>query len=150
MLLYSISLCLFTLSACSLLPRGETVELNTWFQTPIPESTLVASHGIQRVSTPEQAVVTAFAKLKTSRVVPRKQPELISVEKLGFEAALEEQLVQEQDRDQWNGQPLWLVVFEGEFTFTSPGSDEQPFEGLVEVLLPEDGSGIRVMWGEKR
>lgn len=126
------------------------MELNTWFQTPIPESTLVASHGIDRVSTPEQAAVTAFAKLQTSRVVPQMQPELISVEKLDFETALKEQLVQEQDRDQWNGQPLWLVVFEGEFTLTSPGSDEQLFQGLVEVLMPEDASGIRVMWGEKR
>ena len=81
MLLHTISLCLFTLSACSLLPRGETAELNTWFQTPIPESTLVASHGIERVSTPEQAAVTAFAKLKTSQFTRIKNSPMLKVKR---------------------------------------------------------------------
>lgn len=87
------------------------LELRTWFQTPIPKSKLIASHGIERISDSRLAVVTAFIKLQTSRVAPLYQPRLISVEQLDFETALDEDRVQEEDRDQWNGQQLWLVVF---------------------------------------
>lgn len=72
------------------------------------------------------------------------------MEQLDFETALDEDRVQEEDRDQWNGQQLWLVVFEGEFTTISPDSGEWQFQRSTEVLLPEDASGIRVAWSEER
>lgn len=146
-ILLAISVCLLSLTACRAMPEDLMVELRNWFQTPIPKSTLVASHeGIERIRDSVQAAIIAYAKLQTSRVVPRQQPVLVSVEQIDFETVLFEDLVQEEDV-QWMGAPLWLVISEGDFKVTSPRGEEELKQGTVKVLLPEDASAIRVIGG---
>ena len=122
-----------------------TLPSNTeWLQTPISEETLRAYGDNVPITNKTEAIIAARAKLLTSRIKPIENPRVISAGFIRYKDAIIRMQAKESDRHLLD-KKVWLVNFEGDFTFTMPEGSEESFFGNVFVMLLPSG-GILVTW----
>ncbi len=139
-----------TITICIALPSCQNATTKTlpsfdeWLRTPIPEETLQVYKDNIPIENEIQAVIAARAKLLTSRIQPHNDPRVVSVEFISSKDAIIRMQAKESGQF-YSDEKVWLINFEGDFTFSDPAGTEESFFGNVYVMLSPN-EGTLVTW----